>query len=421
MRKYDALMRTYYHPSEHVSHSLVLLLLVIRYGLKDWSTTPIDVVEDADCVLQTIEGLYTLRSADSIAAFTKDGIDYIITGNEGDDVEYGGFAERVRGGNIFTNTTVGYPNMTADPTILSNSSITEGTSRFFNSLCNDTNAETPFCTDSMRFTLGSAMFDYSKPNAPNLYRMVGIGGRGITVFKVTDSGLEEVWDSADQFEREGCAAFPLSHNSIQDEEFAPVDGPFYDSLAPDDDLRQTIEEVNDPAEDGCEDGGDGNPGACPMGALVDDRTTKDGPAAETVVVGEACGKMYAVTVSEKNSLGFLYDISNLNNPVLEKVFHLSPVSESLNPGLAYNERTLGEIDSETIQFLGEEQSPTGNAAVLFTGAWSGTTSLWEFSCPSGSSPTSTTSGSSSTSSSLVADYMSGLFALSGLILLTFVF
>jgi hypothetical protein len=120
--------------------------------------------------------------------------------------------------------------------------------------------------------------------------------------------------------------------------------------------------------------------------------------------------MYAVTVSEKNSVGFLYDISEVSNPLLEKVFHLSPVSETLNSGLAYDARTLGEIDSESIQFLSEEISPTGNPGVLFSGAFSGTTSLWEFSCDGSSSPTS---------NSVVADYFYGLGALSGLILLTF--
>jgi len=117
-----------------------------------------------------------------------------------------------------------------------------------------------------------------------------------------------------------------------------------------------------------------------MGSLVDDRSVKDGPAPETVVVGEACGSLYLVTVAEKNSIGFLYDISDVSNPELTKVFHLSPVSESLNPGIAYDMRELGEIDSETIQFLTSDESPTGNAAVLFSGAWSGTTSLWEFVC-----------------------------------------
>ena len=380
-----------------------MILDVFSYGLKDWSVYPIDVIEDGDCILQQVEGLYTLRSADSIASVNVDGVDYIITANEGDDVEYGEYAERVRARSIFNGTTIGYANMTADPTIFSNESITEGTSRFFNSECNETNPETPFCTSSMRFTLGSAMVDYSNPEAPNVYQMVGIGGRGITIYKVTDAGLEEVWDSGDEFEREGCAAFPWAHNSIQDEEFAPVGGPFYNSLDADDELRVTIEEVNDPEEDGCVDGGDGQPGACPMGQTVDDRTTKDGPAAETVVIGEACGSLYAVTVSEKNSIGFVYDITNIASPVLTQVFHLSLVSESMNPGLAYDAGTLGEIDSESIQFLSLEESPTGNAAVLFSGAFSGTSSLWDFSCSDGTGGNETTD--SPTSSADTGDYV----------------
>lgn len=326
------------------------------------------------------EGLYTLRSADSIASMTVDGVDYVVTANEGDDAEYGDFEEKVKGKDIFIGATLGFAGMTADEAIFSPTSITEGLSRFFNDDCDEVNTENPFCSKSMRFIVGSSMVDFSNPEAPNIYRLAGIGGRGITIFKVTDSGLEEVWDSAEQFEKEGCAAFPWAHNSIQDEEFAPVGGAFYNSLALDDGLRATIEEVNDPAEDGCEDGGDGNPGACPMEEVVDSRSLKDGPGSEAVVVGEACGSMYAVTVAEKNSIGFVYDISDVTSPVLEKVIHLSPASETMSAGLAYDARSLGEIDSETIQFLSDSESPTGKAAVLFSGAWSGTTSLWEFEC-----------------------------------------
>jgi len=298
--------------------------------------------------------------------------------------------------------------MTADSAVFDPANIAAGTSRFFNAECDsDINADaTPFCSDSMRFTVGSSMIDYSNPEAPNIQRLVGIGGRGITIFKVSvdasgETVLERIWDSGDEFEREGCASFPWAHNSIQDEEFAPVGGPFYNYLDADDSLRSVIEELNDPAVDGCEDGGNGLPGACPLGQLVDDRSYKDGPAPETVVVGEACGSMYAVTVAEKNSIGFLYDITNLSesDPTLKAVFHLSPASETLNPGLAYDERSLGEIDAESIQFLSADESPTGKPAVLFSGAWSGTASLWEFECgvegQIGDSSSSDSSGSTS--------------------------
>ena len=87
-------------------------------------------------------------------------------------------------------------------------------------------------------------------------------------------------------------------------------------------------------------------------------------------------------VSEKNSVGFMYDISDITSPKLAQVFHLSPASETKNPIVAYADRTLGEIDSESIIFLEKGKSPTGKAAILFAGAFSTTTSFWEFECGS---------------------------------------
>jgi hypothetical protein len=221
------------------------------------------------------------------------------------------------------------------------------------------------------------MVDYSDPKTPVINKLVGIGGRGISIYKLEDSGLTLVWDSGDEFEKEGCAAFPWAHNGIQDEEFADVNGTLYMA---DEGLRETIDELNDPEVDGCEDGGNGQRGACPIGKTVDERSQKDGYAAEAIVTGEACGKTFLVTVSEKNSVGFLYDISNIEEPQLVQVFHLSPASETKNPTVAYEDRTLGEIDAESILFFSDEESPSRKAAVLFAGAFSSTTSFWEFSC-----------------------------------------
>ena len=339
-------------------------------------------MEDGDCVLQTVEGLKTLRSPDSIVSFSRDGVNYIVTANEGDDLEYGDFAERVAGEDLFDGTSIPlYPGMTASADVLGPDSATDGTSRFYNAQCDETNSATPFCNADMRFTLGTSTVDYSDPTAPNIYQLVGIGGRGLSVFQVTDSGLELVWDSKDDFEKLGCMTFPWAHNSIQDEEFAPVGGAFYNSLATDDSLRETIDEMNDPEADGCTDGGNGEAGACPLKEYVDDRSAKDGPSPETVVHGMACGDHYMVTSNEKNGIGYVYEVPlDGTDPVLTQTFHLTPVSESLNAGLAYEARSLGEVDAESVQFLSAEDSPTGKAAVLFAGAWSATVSLWEFNC-----------------------------------------
>jgi len=156
-----------------------------------------------------------------------------------------------------------------------------------------------------------------------------------------------------------------------------------------------------------EDRGDGQPGACALGDTVDGRSLKDGYAAEAIVAGEACGRKYVVTVSEKNSVGFLYDVSDITNPKLAQVFHLSPASEKKNPIVAYEDKTLGEIDSESIIFFeeGDDNSPTGNAAILFVGAYSSSTSFWEFDC--GEEGNNVTPSDSVPSSAFV---MTGTFA-----------
>jgi len=66
----------------------------------------------------------------------------------------------------------------------------------------------------------------------------------------------------------------------------------------DEDLREAITEVNDPLVDGCEDQGDGSPGACPLSKTVDERSEKDGPAPEAVAVGRAFDATnYSMTLS----------------------------------------------------------------------------------------------------------------------------
>jgi hypothetical protein len=316
------------------------------------------------------------------------GVQYIVTANEGDDVEYGDFAEKVDAGDIFNGTAIAFAGMTAAASVFDPTDPTAGSSAPFNVECSNS-ATVPFCAPGLALTLGTSTVDYSDPTRPNIYQLTGIGGRGLSIYKIdvkADGGgggrMDLVWDSGALLEMEGCRAFPWAHNAEVDEEYAPVDGAFFNSLAADDVLREDIIAKNDPTDDGCADGGNGRPGACPLGASVDARSNGDGCAPETVVVGTACGgELYMATACEKNSIAFVFKLTDPSAPELYDVFHLSPASEQLNPGLAYASRTLGEIDAESIQFLSSDDSPTGKAAILFAGAFSGTTSLWEFVCP----------------------------------------
>ena len=137
----------------------------------------------------------------------------------------------------------------------------------------------------------------------------------------------------------------------------------------DEGLRETIDELNDPEVDGCEDGGNGQPGACPMGKTVDERSQKDG-----YCLGRPSWSQCLRKIALASYTTFPTSL------LLVQVFHLSPASETKNPTVAYEDRTLGEIDAESILFFSDEESPSGKVAILFAGAFSSTTSFWEFSC-----------------------------------------
>merc|ERR1712113_867007 len=168
----------------------------------------------------------------------------------------------------------------------------------------------------------------------------------------------------------------------QDEEFAPNTGPgndLFESLDPNSGLAETINEMNDPQEDGCADGdGNGNPGACPLSQTVDERSLKDGAGPEAVEVGYACGRMLMVTATEKQGTAFVYDVSDPASPTFLFAQHLTPASELKNVGAAYADGSLGDVDPESSIFLTAAESPTGKAGIMFGGAWSGTISFYEF-------------------------------------------
>nr|AIN39996.1 alkaline phosphatase [Symbiodinium sp. CCMA192] len=336
------------------------LTKITGLGLKDYTTIPIDLKKDQACTLATYAGLKSLRLPDSIQAVEVDGKTYLLTANEGDDVSYGDWEEKMKLKDVVESDG------TPDKDMI-NMTITAAAASAAQAVHT--------ATDGLRITIGSTAVDYSDPLAPEIQHIVAFGGRGISIYEHTGGDLSLTWDSGSEFEAQQCAHFPWAHNGIQDEEFSPVNGTLWTTDAG---IRGTLEEM---AQE-CNDGGDGKPGACPLGQTVDERSEKDGPAPEAIVAGKACGSLLAVTATEKQSTIFVYDISNINSPTLLFVKHLSPSSETKNPGVAYADRSLGETDPEAMIFLDAAHSPSGKAGVMVGGAWSGTMSFWEFECPS---------------------------------------
>ncbi|KAJ1444363.1 Metallo-dependent phosphatase-like protein, partial [Pelagophyceae sp. CCMP2097] len=334
-------------------------------GLKSWAALGIDTDgKDKDCVLTPKADFSTMRVPDAIAAFNVDGVEYVVTANEGDDIEYGDFEEKQKFKDLIVSATAfgsDFAEFTDPDDVLAQA--------FAN-----------FGDTKMRITVGSSGVDYSTPAAPKMRAALGFGGRGISVYAAADMSL--VWDSGSDFEKEQCAAYPWAHNSIQDEEFAlnRFPGGFLYIASADTGLDDTIDEVND--DDGCADAGDGKKGACPLSGT-------DGANPESMGVGVACGRLIAVTSTEKSGTAFFYDVTVPTAPELLFVKHLSPASETLSAEVAYTWHLLGDVDAESVVFLEAEHSPSGRAAVVFAGAWSGTVSYYEFNCAQDAVPDET--------------------------------
>lgn len=213
------------------------VLRIDGMGIKSWASSGIDVVKDDGCDIFVSDPLlYTTQTPDGIASVEVDGINYILTANEGSDLDFDAYEEKFDSNDVFDGASL---TSDLDGFIWPHGSTMEGLALHLNSECDeDVQA---WCSD-MEMTIGSSAVDYSNPEAPVLERVVGIGGRGMSILRVpTDSASPTtvIWDSGDEFEKEGCKAFPWSHNALQDEEYARVDGPYW---LLDDGAREDIQE-----------------------------------------------------------------------------------------------------------------------------------------------------------------------------------
>nr|ALG03353.1 alkaline phosphatase [Alexandrium fundyense] len=361
-------------------------MTISSLGLKAWgpSSDGIDVINDGGaCVMEKYEGMETLRQPDSVVAVRVDNQDYLITAEESDDKEYGDYEEKWKlkdaidkDGNVQTGDLTGFTASAAATTL----------AQAVHAKQHAANGK----ESKLRITMGSTAVDYSTPEAPQIKKVLPFGGRGFAIYRVTPAGsLERVVDSGSMLEKLQCQHFPWAHNAVQDEEFSPVGGTFYNSLEDGSKLKDDILELN---EDDCQTGSDLR--ACPMQNTTDGRSPKDGAAAESIAVGVACGRLLAVVTTEKQGTIFVVDITTISSPEVLFVEHLSPASQTMNPGEAFVEganvgqSTIGEIDPESIIFMDADHSPSGKAGVFFAGAWSGSISFWEFECSPEPTPVS---------------------------------
>lgn len=246
----------------------------------DYGTVKIDLNKgDGKYEPDNYTGVYGLRMPDGISLYNSGDKSYIITANEGDSREWG-----------------------TEPNVYSNEDS--------NKLTSDSGVQ----TGKKVTMLNTSDYDGVDPDKTYLY-----GSRSFTVFEVTETGLNVVFDSGSDFEAKTAQYLPDFFNCSND------------SLD------------------------------------VDDRSNKKGPEPETVVTGEVNGKIYAFVTLERIGGVMIYDITTPSEASFVNYINSRDFSSE-----------TGSDDSpEGLKFIPSEKSTTGNAMLAAACEVGGTVAVYE--------------------------------------------
>ena len=267
-------------------------------GFEDYSTTPVDIdKKDEAYTPQTYDSLMGIRMPDGIAAYQVDGKTYLLTANEGDSREWGDYLNEDE-----RNFKDGKDTSPTEAITAENSGLT-GKVVFFKAS------------------------DYDGLNSEKDYLF---GGRSFTLYEVTDTGIQEVYTSGDDFERLTAQYLPAYFNCSNDN------------------------------------------------ATLDDRSGKKGPEAESVTVGTVDGKTYAFIALERTGGVMVYDVTDPANVSYVNYIN-SRDFESVVPGSQDDDKfvTGGDVAPEGFAFIPAGNSPTGQALLLTACEVSGTVAVYE--------------------------------------------
>ena len=274
---------------------------VYTVGLEDYSIVPVDIDKKDDAYNpRTYETLRGIRMPDGIAYFSIAGNDYIVTANEGDAREWGDYLnedERDFG----------------DGDVSPTGAITEENSGL----------------DGKVVFLASDDYDGLDDGIDYLY-----GGRTMTIFRVDDNGLEEVFTTADDAERITYSYLPEYYNASNDN------------------------------------------------AVLDDRSGKKGPEAEAVTVGEVNGRIYAFLALERTGGIMVYDVTEPENSKYINYINTRDFTSIVSGSEIYEDGELdkwvtgGDVAPEGLAFVSAEDSPSEEALLIAAFEVSGTVAVY---------------------------------------------
>ncbi len=260
---------------------------IYSIGFEDYSVTPVDIdKKDEKYDSKTYDGLMGIRMPDAIAVYNVNGTDYLVTANEGDSREWGDYLneDEIDFGEEGAVSPAG--NITAEDSSLTGKVV------FFNAQ------------------------DYDGLEADTDYLF---GGRTFTILRATDTGLETVYTSSDDFEQLTAEYIPENFNCSNDDK------------------------------------------------TVDDRSGKKGPEPETVTLGTIDGRTYAFVTLERPSGVMIYDITDPANTVYVNYINSRDFSEDVKD----------DVSPEGLKFIPAEESPTDKPLLLAACEVSGTMAVYE--------------------------------------------
>lgn len=161
------------------------------------------------------------------------------------------------------------------------------------------------------------------------------GGRSFTVFQVTENGLEEVFTSGDDFEALTAQYVPEYFNASNDN------------------------------------------------AVLDDRSGKKGPEAESVTVGTVDGKTYAFVALERTGGVMVYDVTDPEAITFVNYVNTRDFGTTVEGSEEYEDGELdkwvtgGDVAPEGLLFLDAASSPNGEPQLLAACEVSGTVAVYQ--------------------------------------------
>lgn len=258
---------------------------IYSVGFEDYSEVLVDIdKKDEKYEPKTYESLRGIRMPDGIAPFKSGDKTYLVTANEGDSREWGEYLNEDER-NFGKGKTSPTGKITAE-----NSNIT-GKVVFFD----------------------SSDYDGLEPDKDYLF-----GGRSFTVFEASENGLNEIYTSADDFERITAFLIPDNFNCSNDDK------------------------------------------------TIDDRSGKKGPEPESVTIGEADGKTYAFIALERIGGIMAYDVSDISD------IHYAGYINSRD----FSEDISGDVAPEGLTYVRADKNPYGKNLLLAACEVSGTVAAY---------------------------------------------